>query len=54
MVTHRLAEMDMADEILVLQDGKIVERGTHVTLLQTEGLYWHMWQQQRTQAAISS
>jgi ATP-binding cassette subfamily C protein CydC len=54
MVTHRLAEMDMADEILVLQDGKVVERGTHVTLLQTEGLYWRMWQQQRSQAAISS
>jgi len=27
MVTHRLAELDMADEILVLQEGCIVERG---------------------------
>ncbi|GER88074.1 thiol reductant ABC exporter subunit CydC [Dictyobacter vulcani] len=47
MVTHRLAEMEMADEILVLHHGRIVERGTHASLLQSEGLYWRMWQQQR-------
>jgi ATP-binding cassette subfamily C protein CydC len=49
MVTHRLIELDMADEILVLQAGKIVERGKHVELLQTEGVYWHMWEQQQEQ-----
>ncbi len=47
MVTHRLIAMDMANEILVLQDGHIIERGTHRQLLQNEAAYWHMWQQQR-------
>jgi thiol reductant ABC exporter CydC subunit len=48
MVTHRLIELDMADEILVLQTGKVVERGQHVELLQIEGIYWHMWKQQQS------
>jgi ATP-binding cassette, subfamily C, bacterial CydC len=47
MITHRLIELDMADEILVLQAGKVVERGTYAQLLQTEGIYWHMWKQHR-------
>lgn len=54
MVTHRLTEMEMGDEILMLQDGQIVERGTHAVLLESEGLYWRMWQQQRTAVALSS
>ncbi|GCE19080.1 thiol reductant ABC exporter subunit CydC [Dictyobacter kobayashii] len=54
MVTHRLAEMEMADEILVLQHGQIVERGTHTSLLQNEGLYWRMWQQQRSKTIASA
>ncbi|GCE26741.1 thiol reductant ABC exporter subunit CydC [Dictyobacter alpinus] len=53
MVTHRLAEMEMADEILVLHHGQVVERGTHASLLQSEGLYWRMWQQQRARASVS-
>jgi len=52
MVTHRLTAMDTANEILVFQDGRIVERGTHQHLLQNEGSYWRMWQQQ--QAGISA
>lgn len=48
MVTHRLIELDMADEILVLEKGHIIERGTHSELLQAEGLYWHMWKRQRS------
>jgi len=57
MVTHRLIELDMADEILVLQGGKVVERGKHAVLIQTEGMYWRMWKQQQsrdTQAAHGS
>ncbi len=46
MITHRLVELDMADEILVMQAGYIVERGKQYELLQAEGIYWHMWQQQ--------
>lgn len=52
MVTHRLAELDMADEILVLQEGCIVERGTHDKLLQLKGRYWRMWQEQQCLAVV--
>jgi ATP-binding cassette subfamily C protein CydC len=47
MVTHRLIELDMADEIVVLQEGKVVERGKHAELQQAEGVYWRMWKQQQ-------
>jgi ATP-binding cassette subfamily B protein len=33
----------MADEIVVLRGGKIIERGRHHELVQLEGLYWKMW-----------
>ncbi len=46
IITHRLVGLEMADEILVLQAGKIRERGNHHELLQVEGLYWKMWQLQ--------
>jgi ATP-binding cassette subfamily C protein CydC len=52
MITHRLVGLDKADEILVLQTGRIRERGTHHDLLQSEGLYWKLWQiQNQTVAA---
>ncbi len=55
LVTHRLAEMEMADEILVLQAGRVVEGGNNAQLLQKEGLYWRMWrQQQRSTGLITS
>jgi ATP-binding cassette, subfamily C, bacterial CydC len=52
MVTHRLAELDMADEILVLQEGCIVERGTQDNLLRAKGRYWRMWQEQQCLAVL--
>jgi ATP-binding cassette subfamily C protein CydC len=48
IITHRLVGLDMADEILVLQSGRIRERGTHPDLLQAEGLYWKLWQVQNS------
>jgi ATP-binding cassette subfamily C protein CydC len=47
MITHRLTGLELADEILVLQDGAIRERGSHHELVQAEGLYWRAWQLQR-------
>ncbi len=47
MITHRLVGLEMANEILVMEGGKIRERGTQHDLLQAEGLYWKMWQLQR-------
>lgn len=44
IITHRLVGLEMADEILVMHDGAIVERGPHRDLVQLEGLYWKMLQ----------
>jgi ABC-type multidrug transport system fused ATPase/permease subunit len=43
MATHRLVNMEWMDEILVLDEGRIVERGRHQELLTRRGLYWRMW-----------
>jgi len=52
LITHRLVGLERADEILVLQSGRIRERGTQHDLLQCEGLYWKLWQiQNQTVAA---
>jgi ATP-binding cassette, subfamily C, bacterial CydC len=40
--THRLVEMETMDEILVLDEGRVVERGTHKELVQRDGLYRRM------------
>ncbi|BCL81869.1 thiol reductant ABC exporter subunit CydC [Ktedonobacteria bacterium brp13] len=53
LVTHRLVAMETVNEILVLREGRVAERGTHTDLLQKEGLYWKMWQQQRTRTEAS-
>jgi len=39
VIAHRLSTIQKADEIIVLQDGMIIERGSHETLLQNKGLY---------------
>jgi ATP-binding cassette subfamily B protein len=45
-VTHRLPAVTQADQILVIDEGEIVERGTHQELLALEGTYHRLWQQQ--------
>ena len=45
-VTHRLVDMEKMDQILVLKNGKIIERGDHSTLIQARGLYANMYSQQ--------
>jgi ATP-binding cassette subfamily C protein CydCD len=45
-ITHRLVGLEKMDEILVLDRGKIVERGGHAELLSKAGLYSRMWTSQ--------
>lgn len=47
IIAHRLSTVIHADEILVLKDGEIVERGTHAGLLGQDGLYASMWSRQQ-------
>jgi ATP-binding cassette, subfamily B, heavy metal transporter len=47
VIAHRLSTIVAADEILVLDQGVIVERGTHQALLVQGGLYASMWNRQR-------
>ena len=44
MIAHRLSTVQNADEILVLADGRIEERGTHAQLLEAGGIYAGMWE----------
>ena len=42
IIAHRLSTIQHADEIIVIQDGQIGERGTHAELLLQKGLYWKL------------
>jgi ATP-binding cassette subfamily B protein len=43
VIAHRLSTVTDADEILVLREGEIVERGSHAALLEADGVYAGMW-----------
>ncbi|KNF09009.1 ABC transporter ATP-binding/permease protein [Gottschalkia purinilytica] len=43
IIAHRLSSIQDADQIIVLKEGKIVEKGTHGELTSTDGLYKKMW-----------
>jgi ABC-type multidrug transport system fused ATPase/permease subunit/GT2 family glycosyltransferase len=49
MIAHRLSTVRHVDEILVLADGEIVQRGTHDELVSEPGMYQHMWETQTRQ-----
>jgi len=44
MITHRITTAMEADKIFVLEDGKIIQSGTHESLILEEGLYARLWQ----------
>jgi ABC-type multidrug transport system fused ATPase/permease subunit len=45
VVAHRLSTIRSADQILVLEDGRIIQRGTHAELLAASGEYAHLLEQ---------
>lgn len=45
MIAHRLSTVVGADRIIVMDNGKVIEQGTHSTLLQAKGLYEQMWKE---------
>jgi len=52
LITHRLAGLDIADEIVVLAHGRVVERGSHRDLMTTDGPFRRMRRQQRAADAL--
>lgn len=47
LITHRLTGLEQVDEIIVLDDGRVMERGTHEALLATGGRYATLWWEER-------
>jgi ATP-binding cassette subfamily B multidrug efflux pump len=48
IISHRISTIQEADQIIVLEEGEIVEHGNHQTLLRKNGIYAKMYEQQKT------
>ncbi|MGZ8347232.1 MAG: ATP-binding cassette domain-containing protein, partial [Allosphingosinicella sp.] len=49
VIAHRLSTVVDADQIVVLDQGRVAERGTHASLLRKDGLYADMWNRQQSE-----
>jgi ATP-binding cassette subfamily B protein len=54
VIAHRLSTVVNAAQILVMADGRVVERGTHPELLALDGRYAHMWRLQQTHGEVAA
>ena len=52
VIAHRLSTVVSADEILVLEQGRVVERGTHAGLLAQDGAYAALWRRQQEATSL--
>jgi ATP-binding cassette subfamily B protein len=48
VISHRVTTLSEADMILVLEDGKLVQRGSHDELVRQDGLYKRIWEIQNS------
>ena len=54
MISHQLSAAASCDRILVMNDGKIVQEGTHQVLIKKDGLYKSMWEREKAKEQIQS
>ena len=54
MIAHRLSTVAKADSIIVLEEGKVVERGDHETLLARKGRYHALWTLQQSEKSTAA
>jgi len=54
MITHKLIEAQSADKIIVLQNGRVADEGTHEELLKRDGLYKQLWETQASSDQVDA
>ena len=47
IISHRIQTLAEADQIIVLDEGRVVQKGTHESLIREEGLYKRIWDLQQ-------